>query len=202
MTEFSRRRLLALAAATPALYALPALANEERLTGDVVIGDENAPLTVIEYASLTCSHCASFHKRTWPEFKANYVDTGKVRFIMREVYFDPYGLWAGMLARCGGREAYYPMVDQILNRQAEWSRAEDVAVALKKIGRVNGLSSERMNACMTDRPFAEALIADYQNNAEADGIRSTPSFVIEGDVHTGAMGYDEFSALVERYLGS
>lgn len=203
--EMTRRHLLAVSAVSPlALSPLGAFASSEpgaeRFTGDVVLGDENAPVEVIEYASFTCPHCASFHERTWPEFKKQYVDTGKVRFIMREVYFDPYGLWAGMVARCGGEESYYPLVDALLKRQRDWSRAEDVAGEIQKIGRLNGLSTEAMRACLSDRSFAETLVGAYQENAERDGIQSTPSFLINGELVSGSMGFEEFAALVDKHL--
>ncbi|MGF1502685.1 MAG: DsbA family protein [Paracoccaceae bacterium] len=215
MPLLDRRTLLALAAVLPTAFALPAAGQEteaapetetedRKVVGDVILGDPNAPVTVIEYASFTCPHCASFHVRTLPEVKANYIDTGQVQFILREVYFDPFGLWASMIARCGGEEAFYPIADQLLEKQREWTaKVEDpeaVAEDLRKIGRLNGLSSAESKACLEDRPFAEALIADYQENSAADNIRSTPSFVINGELHTGDMRYDEFSALLDRYL--
>lgn len=203
--RLTRRHLVALMAVSPVVLApLSALANgepgSERFTGDIVLGDADAPVEVIEYASFTCPHCAAFHQNTWPEFKKQYVDTGKVRFIMREVYFDPYGLWAGMIARCGGEEGYYPLVDAFLKRQRDWARAEDVAAEIQKIGRLNGLSSEAMRACLSDRAYAETLVGAYQENAQRDGVQSTPSFLINGELVSGNMGFDELAALVDRHL--
>jgi len=199
----------ALAAAATGLMALPgqnagglahAQDTTDRLIGDVPIGPEDAPVTVIEYASLTCPHCADFHRDTWPQVKADYVETGKVRFVMREVYFDRFGLWASMVARCAGPEGYHAMIDAFLKRQDDWTRADDIVEAIRKVGRLHGLSTAQIDACMTDRPFAEALVADYQKNADADGIQSTPSFLINGELHRGNMGFDEFSALIEAHL--
>ena len=103
--HFDRRQTLAMIAAATTATLLPAnAALADPVLGDIVLGDDNAPVTVIEYASFTCPHCASFHINTWPRFKAEYIDTGKVRFILREVYFDRYGLWASMVARCGGAD--------------------------------------------------------------------------------------------------
>ena len=201
--QITRRAALALMSAP--LLATPFAALAETTaphTGDVVLGDENAPVTVIEYASLTCPHCAGFHIQTWPEFKTNYVDTGKVRFIMREVYFDRFGLWAAMVARCGGQEAYYPLVDQYLKLQDKWTRvpSDQVVGEIRKIGRINGLSNEAMDSCLSDQEFAKTLVEDYQRNASADGVQSTPTFVINGDKATGNMTYAEFSALVDKHL--
>lgn len=201
--KLDRRRALGLIAA-PIALTLPvsAIAENDRLTGDIVLGNADAPVTVIEYASLTCPHCAGFHIQTWPEFKANYVDTGKVRFIMREVYFDQYGLRASMISRCAGEQAFYPLIDQYLKLQDRWTRVPDGQRIdeIRKIGRINGLSNEAMNSCMSDNAFAEKLIADFQTNTEADGVTSTPTFVVNGDMFTGNMSYAEFSARVDKYL--
>ncbi|MEM8624950.1 MAG: DsbA family protein, partial [Pseudomonadota bacterium] len=179
-----RRRFLALASTATGVAAIgvPAFAEEfaERAMGDVVLGDASAPVTVIEYASLTCPHCAAFHEDTFPVIKANYIDTGKVNFIMREVYFDRYGLWASMLARCGGERGFYPMSEMFLKQQRSWTRSDDIAGAIRKIGRVNGLGSDQIDACLNDEPYARALVERYQAFAEEDGVRSTPSFVING----------------------
>ncbi len=123
--QFDRRQLLAMIAATGAVTLLPAASIAEPVMGDVVLGDDAAPVTVIEYASFTCGHCAAFHVDTWPQFRAEYIDTGKVRFILREVYFDRFGLWASMTARCGGAAAFYPMADQFLKKQHVWARAPE-----------------------------------------------------------------------------
>ncbi|MEM0922847.1 MAG: DsbA family protein [Pseudomonadota bacterium] len=200
-----RRTALTLTAAALASTGLsaPAFADTpEPHTGDVVLGDENAPVTVIEYASLTCPHCARFHIRTWPEFKTNYVETGKVRFIMREVYFDRLGLYASMVARCGGAGAFYPLVDQYLKQQDRWTRAPENQLIgeIRKIGRINGLSREAMDACLSDQEYAKTLVENYQRTATEDAVQSTPTFVINGDKVSGDMSYAEFSALVDKHL--
>ena len=167
------------------------------VVGDVVLGDANAPVTVIEYASFTCPHCASFHLNVWDKFKENYIDTGKVKFIMREVYFDKYGLWASMTARCAGPEGFYAMTDVYLKTQNVWTRSPDRAHAIRQIGRRAGVSDERLNACLSDREYAKALLDDYKKNARADDVRSTPTFVINGQKATGDMSYDAFVQLID-----
>ena len=220
MNEFDRRALLA---ALASLTALPAIAQESEasdteetmpaetetapaevgpgyVTGDLVLGAEDAPVTVIEYASLTCPHCARFHAVTWPEVKKAYVDTGKIRFIMREVYFDQYGLWAAMTARCGDGSKYHWMIDKFLVEQQAWTRAEDLAGAIRQIGRRAGLSTETLNACLTDREYAKALLETYKVNQQADQIESTPTFIINGEQHSGNMSFEAFSALIDPHL--
>ena len=178
-------------------------AIDTSLVEEMVLGSESASVTVIEYASSTCPHCKTFHEETFKEFKANYIDTGKVRFIFREVYFDRYGLWAGLVARCGGSDRYFGIMDMIFARQAEWTAAgseAEVAENLARIGRTAGLKDEEVNACLRDRELARAMIAVYQENAETHGIRSTPSFIIDGELITGARSYEEFSAIIDSKL--
>jgi len=202
-TAPSRRAFLAL---TFAALAAPATASEDDLAargyavGDMALGDVAAPVTVIEYASLTCPHCATFHKETWPSIKQEYVDTGKVRFIFRDVYFDQYGLWASMIARCGGEGPFFGYLTQLFGRQREWARSDDIVGELQRIGRLGGLPAERMQACLTDEALLNRLVADYQANATADNVRSTPTFIINGETATGAMSAAAFSALIDKHL--
>ncbi|MDA5093052.1 DsbA family protein [Aliiroseovarius sp. KMU-50] len=170
---------------------------------DMVLGDENAPVTVIEYASYTCPHCANWHRDSFKQLKKDYIDTGKVKFIHREVYFDRYGLWAGMIARCGGDARYFGINDLIYTGQKEWVGEGDPTLILenlRKIGRTAGMSNEEMDTCMTDETFAQSLVAAYQQNATADEIRSTPTFMIGGEKYSN-MSYDDFSAAIDSKLG-
>ena len=150
---------------------------------DLFLGDADAPIEMIEYASFTCPHCASFHTDIYPNLKAEYIDTGKVKFVMREVYFDQFGLAAGLLARCGGDMRYYGIVDLLFQKQAEWVRGEGDAVVqnLYRIGRQAGLENDQMQACLQDRELSTALVEDYRLKAAADDISATPSFVINGE---------------------
>jgi protein-disulfide isomerase len=200
--QFDRRHLLAMIAATGAAALLPATAMAEPIMGDVVLGDDAAPVTVIEYASFTCPHCAAFHIDTWPQFKAAYVDTGKVRFILREVYFDRWGLWASMTARCGGAEAFYPMAGQFMKKQSVWAKVPDDQIGgeIQKIGRLNGLSASQLNACLSDQDYAKALVEAYQRNSADDEVRSTPTFIINGAKHEGNMPFDQIAALIDAAL--
>ncbi|MFV0382862.1 DsbA family protein [Paracoccus sp. (in: a-proteobacteria)] len=178
---------LALALASPALaQTAPAeTATEVQIQPDVTMGAEDAPLTIIEYASFTCGHCAAFHDENLPKLKAEYIDTGKVRFIQRDVYFDPVGLWAGILARCGGDDKYYAVSDMLFDEQRSWlggGSGDEIAANLRKIGLKAGMTDEQMTACWDDKAKAESLIATYQKNATADKIEATPSFVIGGEL--------------------
>ncbi len=201
----TRRTVLVGLTTAAAATALPARANEDPtyVAGDVVLGNEDANVTVYEYASFTCPHCAAFHINTWPQIKEAYVDTGKIKFILREVYFDQYGLWASMTARCGGEEGFYPMVDRFLKDQATWTRAGDDAAignAIQQIGRRAGLPDSRLRACLSDREYAKQLIDAYKTNQSEHNVRSTPTFIINGESHPGNMAFEDFAALIDPLL--
>jgi protein-disulfide isomerase len=167
---------------------------------DFSLGDPAAKVKITEYASFTCPHCARFHDTVWEEFKKNYIDTGKAYFTYREVYFDRYGLWAAMMARCGGEMRYFGIVDILFSTQTEWAASEDPNVTvenLKKIGRSVGMDDPTLDACMKDQAQAEALVAHFQKGMEADGIEGTPTFIVNGEKHSGEMSYEDFAKIVD-----
>ncbi|MCB1368659.1 MAG: DsbA family protein [Rhodobacteraceae bacterium] len=169
---------------------------------EMSLGAEDAPVTIVEYASFTCPHCATYHKDVFGKLKAEYVDTGKVRIVVRDVYFDRFGLWAAMLARCGGAEKFFGVSDLIYNRQREWTSGEsnaEIVQNLMKLGRLAGMEDDQMNACLQDSAMAQALVAEYQKNAEADEINSTPSFVINGKKYAN-MAYPDFKDTLDGLL--
>ena len=170
---------------------------------EITMGDPNASITVIEYASYTCPHCARFHEDVFKDLKTNYIDTGKINFVYREVYFDRLGLWAGMLARCAGPDGYFDVANLLYEQQADWARAgdpADVATALRRLGLSAGMSGEQIDACLQDGDKAQAMVAVFQQNAEADNVRATPSFFINGAPYSN-MSYADFSALLNEMLG-
>lgn len=170
---------------------------------EMTIGAEDAPVTMIEYASYTCPHCANFHATAFKQIKKNYIDTGKVKFIYREVYFDRYGLWASMIARCDSSK-FFGMNDLIYSGQDKWARAggpAEIVGELRKIGRLAGLEEDTLEACLKDGDKARTLVAWYQHNAEADEVSSTPSFVVNGK-KVANQTYDEFAKLLDEELGS
>jgi protein-disulfide isomerase len=156
MTYTRRDTLKTLAGATLMLAGTPALAQEDNgaKVVEMAIGAEDAPVTMIEYSSYTCPHCANFHMNVFPDLKKDYIDTGKVRFVFREVYFDRFGLWAGMLARCTGKDKYFGFVDLVMRQQSDWlSGGEPATIVanLKKLGKIAGLDEQTMETCLQDR---------------------------------------------------
>lgn len=180
-------------AATAPLPAVP----------DMVLGAADAPVTMIEYASYTCPHCATFHDVVFDRLKVDYIDTGKVRFIYREVYFDRYGLWAAMIARCGGDTRYFGINSMLFEQQKEWTASNDPAVvveSLKKIGRTAGMDDATLDACLKDNAMAQAMVAAYQTNATDDGVEGTPTLIINGEKHSN-MSYEDLTAILDAKLG-
>lgn len=180
--------------------AAPAQAPAE--VQDIWLGEETAPLTIVEYASFTCSHCATFHKETFPKLKAEYIDTGKVRFAQRDVYFDQFGLAGGMLARCAGDDKYYAVGGMLMDQQKEWigdGKPQTIADNLKKMGIKAGMTAEQVDACFADNAKAEALVTAFQKNATADGIEATPTFIIGGEKMRNAP-WPELKAKIDEKL--
>lgn len=208
MNDLTRRRLMGLALSTALVSAmgLPAFAEGEDAAlpevPELVLGSPDAKVELKEYASYTCPHCANFHSEVFKQLKADYIDTGKVRFVFREVYFDRYGLWAAILARCGGEMRYFGLNGILFDKQKEWAASEDPAVVignLKTIGKAAGLADAQMEACFADQKFAEALVAKFQQTMEADGVDSTPTLFINGTKHSN-MSYSDLKALLDAEL--
>lgn len=168
-------------------------------------GNPDAAVTVMEFASFTCPHCANFHAQVMPQLKADYIDTGKIRFVHREVYFDRYGLWAAMIARCGGgADRYFAIADLIYDGQKEWigdGQPGTVAANLRKLGLASGIAQEPLEACLNDGEMAQAMVAAYQANATEHEISATPSLVIDGETHAN-MSYAELKALLDAKLAN
>lgn len=187
---------------SPITPAFAEEAAEVELAPDMILGQADAPITIIEYASFTCPHCADFHEHSWDKLKAEYIDTGKVRFINREVYFDKYGLWAGMVARCGGEMRYFGIVDMIFEGQKDWigNGQEPVILEnLKTIGKTAGLSQEAVDACMEDQDLATSMVAAYQKHAADDEIKGTPTFIINGETYSN-MSYKDLKKILDGLL--
>ena len=169
---------------------------------EMSIGNPDASVTVIEYASFTCPHCAHFHETVYDDLKKNYIDTDKINFVYREVYFDPLGLWAGLTARCGDGEKYFGIADMIFDQQREWIDTKDPnasAQNLRRIGKTAGLTDDQLDACFADADMAKAMVAVYQENRKADNVQGTPTFIINGETYSN-MNYADFAAILDEKL--
>ena len=169
---------------------------------DFSLGSPDAKVKIVEYASFTCPHCAHFHETSFGPLKAEFIDTGKVQFIAKEVYFDRPGLWAAMIARCGGDMKYFGISDILFSTQSEWPASQDPAVVvenLKKIGRTAGMEDAAMDVCMKDAANAQAMIDHSEAGMTADGVEGTPTLIINGVKHSN-MGYPELKAIIDAEL--
>ena len=166
---------------------------------DKVYGQADAPVTIVEYASMTCSHCAAFHNTTFPELKAKYIDTGKARLILREFPFDPRAEAGFMLARCS-QDKYFAMVEVLFKQQDAWVRVQDARAALLQIARLAGFSQESFEACLTDQQLLLDVRAVKDRGEKDFGVDATPTFFIDGKKYAGAMSIGEFSAIIDPLL--
>jgi len=168
---------------------------------EMVMGEEDAPIEMIEYGSFTCPHCASFANNVFPQLKKDYIDTGKVKFVFREVYFDKYGMWASMIARCEPSK-FWGINEMIFEAQSDWARKDsevEIANALRKIGLLAGLDKDKINSCLEDSDKLRTLVAWYQQNAKADDVSATPTFVVDGETMSN-MGYSDMKAMLDEKL--
>lgn len=169
---------------------------------EMVLGSEDAPIEFIEYASFTCPHCASFHENTFKKLKQEYIDTGKVRFVFREVYFDRPGLWAGMVARCGGEDRYFGLTAMLFEKQREWignGEAGQIAQNLRRIGKSAGLTDEELDSCLSNADLAQAMIDVFEENMKTHEISGTPSLVIDGKLYSN-MSYEQIKEILDQKL--
>ncbi|SEL29273.1 Thioredoxin [Roseovarius azorensis] len=199
------KQLIAIGALALAMLAAPVAAQEAApdTSGivDMFIGPEDAKVTIIEYASYTCPHCANFHNGPFKQLKADYLDNDKVKFVYRDVYFDRFGLWASMVARCGGPEKFFGITDMIYEQQREWTSGDPSSIAdnLRRIGKVAGIEPDALEACLNDNDNARALVAYYQENAETHNVNSTPTFIINEQKYSN-MAYADLKAIIEEKL--
>lgn len=167
---------------------------------DMALGDANAPVTIVEYASMTCSHCAHFHNTTLPDIKKKYIDTGKARLILREFPFDPRAAAAFMLARCAPEERYFPLVEVLFKQQEQWAGAANAEEPLLQIAKLAGFTQESFKACLTNQQLLNDVNAVRERGASDFGIDATPTFFINGTKYSGALSVEEMSAVIDSLL--
>jgi protein-disulfide isomerase len=170
--------------------------------GDEVLGDEKATVTVIEYASMTCPHCAHFALTTFPQLKEKYIDTGKIKYILREFPFDPIAAGAFMLARCaGGKEKYYAMVDLLFRTQATWAVERPLAPLLATVKQA-GFTEDSFKKCLADQKLLDGIEWVRDRAAKQFKVSSTPTFFINGQQTVGAISFEDMQKLIDPLLKS
>ena len=168
---------------------------------DLALGPADAKVTVVEYASMTCGHCAHFTKDVWPEFKKKYVDTGKVRYIFREFPLDNLAAAASMLARCAGGDKAFPLIEVMFEKQQEWAFGEGNPVPrLFEIAKQAGFTQESFDKCLTDQKLLDDITAGRTRGSDVFGVQATPTFYINGKKLDGGPTLDKFDAMIEPLL--
>jgi protein-disulfide isomerase len=171
--------------------AQAATAGADPRLQDMVIGKADAKVTIIEYASLTCPHCATFHAEVLPALKTEYLDTGKAKLIYRDFPLDNLAFAGAILARCGGPEKYFTFLNVLFAQQRQWATASDPKAALTQIARLGGVSAEQFDKCLADK-----ALGDYILNARLEGnqkfnVNSTPTLIINGKTEAGVPSLDD-----------
>jgi len=160
---------------------------------DRVLGQADASVTIIEYASLTCPHCAAFDHDTLPKIKQNWIDTGKAKLVYRDFPLDGWALRAAMVARCAPPERYFGFIDALFQGQNAWARPDvDHEQALGRIAKLGGISDDKFQTCIKDEKLADAIAASRVAAEKEYGVDSTPTFFVNGTKMVGEHSYDAF----------
>ena len=171
----------------------------EQVLKDRVLGDPNAPIEIVEYASLTCSHCRQFHTETLPDLKKNYLDTGRAKLVYRDFPFDQLGLIASILARCAAPSRYFQFLDVLFQTQEKWSQDADPLKALTRIGTLGGLSEADFRACADNRSIVDGVLQTRLEAGNRYQVNSTPTFIINGEKRiVGMQPYKVFDDLLRK----
>ena len=168
---------------------------------DLALGKADAPVTIVEYASMTCPHCAAFHKTTYAALKTKYIDTGKVRFIFREFPLDEVALAASMLARCAGGEKSMAMIDVLFASQDTWAIRQPIPPLLQ-IAKQAGFTQATFDACLKDTKLYENIVAVRERASKEFKVESTPTLFVNGKMQKGGTSIEELEKLMAPYLKS
>ena len=167
---------------------------------EIFLGNKDSKIVVIEYASMTCIHCANFHKEVYPKIKENYIDTNKIKYIFRDFPLDKQALFGSVLARCAPREKYFDFVKLILNTQKKWISNDDTFMdKLKNIGKLAGLNENKINTCFKNEQIVDKIIKSRSVGEQKYNISSTPSLIINEKKYS-AMSYENFEKIIEHLI--
>ena len=195
---FALVALLSLAGIDPAAAQTPAkpAANAASLLAptpqDRILGQPDAPITIVEYASLTCPHCAHFDTAVLPKLKEKWIDTGKAKLILRDFPLDEPAMRAAMVARCAPPERFYPLVDALFSGQEKWATAKDYRAALERLAKLGGVGDKEFKACIADKKLEDQVAGSRLTAAKDLGVDSTPTFFINGTKFEGAPTVEAF----------
>jgi protein-disulfide isomerase len=167
--------------------------------GDRVLGKDDAPVTIIEYASMTCPHCAHFEETTFPELKKRYIDTGKVKFIFREFPLDPLAAGASMLARCADKDKFYPLIETLFQQQRQWA-VEKPIPQLMAIAKQAGMSEQTFNACLSNQKMLDDMQTEQKRATDKFGVNSTPTLFVNGKKVVGGVAIEDLAKIIDPLL--
>ncbi len=193
------RPALAQKAKSPAEVPMEELMKPGALP-DLALGPADAKVVIVEYASMTCGHCANFHNQVFPELKKKYIDTGKVRFIMREFPLDNLAAAASMLARCAGGDKTYGLIEVLFAKQDQWVVRGNPVPSLFEIAKQAGFTQESFDKCLTDQKLLEQISAERTRASDVFGVNSTPTFFINGKRLGGTSSLSDFDKALEPLL--
>ena len=169
----------------------------EEILSERILGNSDAKVTMIEYASMTCPHCANFHTKTFPAIKKEYIVTGKIKFIYRDFPLDQFALAAAMMARCSAKERYFGVIDVIFRTQREWGRNPNPRKALEQIGKIVGVSESTYEACVTDKVVHDGIMKMRNDAVEKYKVRTTPTFVVNEKKINGGLPLEELRKVLD-----
>ena len=173
---------------------------QAKTDGEIFLGNKDAKIVVIEYASMTCIHCANFHKEVYPKIKENYIDTNKIKFIFRDFPLDKQALFGSVLAKCAPKEKYFDFVKLILNTQKKWIASDNTFQdKLKNIGKLAGLNENKINTCFKDEQIVDNILKSRSDAEKKYNITSTPSLIINEKKYS-AMSYESFEKIIENLI--
>ena len=167
---------------------------------DFIIGDPNAPITIVEYSSLTCPHCAQFHNVTLPLIKKEFIETGKIRLIFRDFPLDQFALTGSMIAHCAGKDRYFAFIQTMFAQQKQWSNDPQPIKALAQIARLGGMTKENFEKCIKDKKAADIILQKRLDGDKQYKINSVPTILINGKRYSGGLTIEEFRPIVKRML--
>jgi protein-disulfide isomerase len=209
-TALSLTGLAALAGFSPLRLIAEAIAQsasdvaKPQSLPDMALGPANASVTVTEYASMTCPHCAAFNENVFPKIKSEYIDTGKVRYVFREFPLDIKAAAGSMLARCIAKNdagKYFAVVDMLFKQQNDWV-VKNTTETLTRIGKQAGLSQQAVEDCLKDQALLDKIAADQKFANEVLKVNSTPTFFINGEMIKGETSFEEFDKRIKSLLKS
>jgi protein-disulfide isomerase len=163
---------------------------------DRILGSPTAPITIVEYASMTCPHCAHFSEEVLPEIKKKWIDTGKVKWVLRDFPLDDEAVHASMIARCAPHDRFYAFIDTFFADQANWAAAPDYQAALSRLAELGGMSKDQVEACLKDETLRNQVLNSRLVAANQLGVNATPTFFVNGTKFTGAPTAEEFNKLL------